>query len=342
MANTTVTTITAEAKRRFDYDVVDTDLDILLLDIINEGSIIVRQALIDAGLRAETGKTGSFVVLSGAESADMKESKIFGDSITFTGVGGDKINVSIDGADTDDIDISGDTTVQEVADAINAVTALGTEATLDDDGHLLITSSKTDGAGTVTIADGTSTGTTVIARLFSSARERTDTGISDFGEPLRFREKDNKTIIEIRNWEDLVELQPDETQSTSSTPSFVAQWDGDSKVFFRSALSKSLRVYIDYFADQTLLTSGSTLPFKRKYDPVLKQYMRVEFFAWKFADDPNNPALLREEAKLTQLSDTLIRTASKFGNNRQTQSRREGVSFGPRASSTSGSADTSQ
>lgn len=341
MANTTVATITAEAKRRFDYDVQDTDLDVLLLDIINEGSIIVRQALIDAGLRAETGKTGSFVVLSGAESADMKESKIFGDSITFTGVGGDKLKVTLDGTDFDDIDISGDTTIQEVADAINTATA-GSEATLDDDGNLLITSTTTDGTGSVTVADGSSTGTTVIARLFSSARERTDTGISDFGEPLRFREKDNKTIIAIRNWEDLVELQPDETQSTSSTPFFVAQWDGDSKVFFRSALSKSLRVYIDYFADQTLLTSGSTLPFKRKYDPVLKQYMRVEFFAWKFADDPNNPALLREEAKLTQLSDTLIRMASKFGNNRQTQSRREGVSFGPRVSSTSGSADTSQ
>ena len=92
-----------------------------------------------------------------------------------------------------------------------------------------------------------------------------------------------------------------------------------------------MRVYIDYFADQTALTSGSTLPFKRKYDPLLKQYMRVEFFAWKFADDPRNPQMIREEAKLTSLKDDLIRTASKnFGKNRQTKSRRGGFSSGPR------------
>ncbi|MFQ5976376.1 MAG: hypothetical protein ACE5J5_08690, partial [Candidatus Hydrothermarchaeales archaeon] len=229
-------------------------------------------------------------------------------------------------------DISGSTTIALVVAAINAATG-GSEASTDDNGNLLITSTTTDGTGTVTIADGTNTTTTVVARLVSLARNRTDTGIADFGEPVRFREKDNKTIIEIHNWEDLIEAQPDETQSTASTPNFVAQWDGANKVFFRSALSKSLRVYIDYFADQAALVAGSTLPFKRKYDPLLRQYMRVEFFAWKFADDPNNPQILREEGKLTALKDDLIRTASKnFGKNRQTSSRREIERSGPRRS----------
>ena len=331
MDNTTVAAIIASSKKRIDYEITDTSLDELLLDTINDGVIIIRQWLMDYGLRAAIGKTGSFVVLSGAESADIRLSMIIGDKTEFTGVTGDKINVNIDGTDYNDIDISGATTIALVVAAINSATS-GTEASEDENGALLITSTTTDGTGKVTITDGTSTVTTVIARLFSVSWERTDTGISDFGEPLRFREKDNGTVIGIRNWEDLVDFQPDEAQSSSSTPDFIARWDGDNKVFFRSALSKTLRVYIDYFADQSALVAGSTLPFKRKYDPVLKQYMRVEFFAWKFADDPRNPQMIREETKLISLKDDLIRTASKnFGKNRQTKSRRSGQSSGPRA-----------
>jgi len=340
MDNTTVAAIISSGKIRFDYNITDTDLDTLLLDTINDGVILVRQWLMDAGLRAEIGKTGSFVVLAGDESADIRHSKIIGDSTTFTGVTGDTIDVTIDGTAYADIDIAAATTIALVVAAINTATA-GTEASADDNGNLVITSTTTDGTGTVVIADGTSTTTTVIARLVSTVRERSDTGISDFGEPLRFREKDNRTIIGIRNWEDLIEMQPDETESTSSTPDFVAQWDGANKVFFRSALSQSLRVYIDYFADQAALVAGSTLPFKRRYDPVLKQYMRVEFFAWKFADDPRNPQMVREEQKLVQLKDDLIRTASKnFGKNRQTASRTGGGSSGPRASASVPSANT--
>lgn len=328
MANTTVDNIIASVKRRVDYDITDSALDILLLDILDDGVRWTRQKLMDAGLNAQISKTASFVVLSGDDNADMRNSKIVGSVSTFTGVTGDKINLTIDGAATDDIDISGDTTIQEVADAINAVTALGTEATLDDDGNLLITSATTDGTGTVTIADGTTTTLTVIARLFSLARNRTDTGIADFGTPLRFREKDNDTLIRLHGFEDLVEFEPDETQSTTSTPHMVAQWDGENKLFFRPALSTSLRIYVDYFAAHTVLASGGTLPFKDQYDPVLKQFMRVEFFAWKFADDPNNPQLLREEAKLSSIESDLISAASKnFNMNRQTKSRR-GAGFG--------------
>jgi len=332
MDNTTVAALIASGKIRYDYDITDDDLDVLLLDCINDGVILIRQWLMDAGLQSAIGKTGSFVVLAGDESADIRLSMIVGDATTFTGVAGDTIDVTIDGTAYADIDISAATTIALVVAAINSATG-GTQASADDNGNLVITSTTTDGTGTVVIADGTSTVTTVVARLVSTARERTDTGISDFGEPLRVREKDNRTIISIRDWEDLVEMQPDETESTSSTPDFTALWDGDNKLFFRSALSKSLRVYIDYFADQTALVAGSTLPFKRKYDPLLKQYMRVEFFAWKFADDPRNPQMVREEAKLDSLKGFLITHASKnFGKNRQSDSRRGSDGSGPQRS----------
>jgi len=327
---TTVNNIIASVKKRVDYDITDTDLDALLLDILNDGSTWLRQKLIDAGLRKDIGKSGSFVVLEGAEYGDVRISRVFGDATTFTGTAGDKLKVTIDGTDYDDIDIAAATDIDDVVTDIN--TAVGaTVATKDTSGNLVITSPTTDGTGSVTVADGSTTGQTVVGDLFTDADQRTDTGINDIDQLLRVRDKVGDNIIDIYNFEDLVEQEPDEDNSSNTYPYMVARWDNPYYLYFRSKLSESRRFYIDYFPYQTELSAGDTLPFIRKYDPILKQYCRVEFFAWKFADDPNNAQFVREEGKLSQLVSSLVTFAAKdFGKNQQTSSRRSGRPYGPR------------
>jgi hypothetical protein len=97
--------------------------------------------------------------------------QINGDLDAFTGEAGDTINVTIDGTLYEDIDIAACTTITLVAAAINTA-AEGSPASVDDDGYLQIV-----GCSGVTIADGTSTGQTVIDELFSVEGDRTDTAV---------------------------------------------------------------------------------------------------------------------------------------------------------------------
>lgn len=93
---------------------------------------------------------------------------ITGDKATFTGIAGDKIKVTIDDVDYDDIDISACVSIATVAVAINAAVG-ATVATVDGSTHLVITSPTTGTDSNVTIADGTNTAQTVIADLFATA-----------------------------------------------------------------------------------------------------------------------------------------------------------------------------
>ena len=330
MGKTAVNTLISSIKKRIDYDITDTSLDALLLDMLNDGVINMRQWMLDADLVGDISKSSSFVVLSGDESADITQSIVVGDSTTFTGVTGDTIDVQISGIDYADIDISAATTIAAVVTAIN--TSVGsTVASTDDDGNLKIT--PTTGTGNVIVTDGTSTTTTCIARLISLARNRSDTGISDFDEVLRLREKDNDKVLRLVGFEDLVDSEPDESVGSASTPDIAALWSDGSTFFFRPTLSKSLRIYIDYFPQHTALVAGATLPFKTKYDPVLKQYCRLEFLKWQLRGNPNlNNILIVEKGVLDDLVKQFITKATKnIGKNRGQRSRRSGSgAVGPR------------
>lgn len=97
---------------------------------------------------------------------------VIGDISTFTGQANDKIKVIVDGVTTDDIDISAATDLDDVVDAINAATG-GSEASKSGvPNYLRILSNTTGTNSSVTIADGTNTGQTVIAELFADPNDR--------------------------------------------------------------------------------------------------------------------------------------------------------------------------
>lgn len=96
---------------------------------------------------------------------------VTGDHATFTGQANDKIKVIIDGTTYDNISISACTTTAAVAAAINAATG-HTQASTDSDDYLVIT-----GNIHVEIADGTTSGQTVVAELVTDAADRTATAV---------------------------------------------------------------------------------------------------------------------------------------------------------------------
>lgn len=116
-------------------------------------------------------EANDYIVAQNEALIDASVAQINGDQDAFTGQADDKIKATIDGTEYDNIDIASCTTIALVAAAINAV-AEGSPASVDGDGYLQI-----KGVNGVTIADGSSTGQTVIAELFSDSDARTDTAV---------------------------------------------------------------------------------------------------------------------------------------------------------------------
>lgn len=81
---------------------------------------------------------------------------VVGDVSTYTAASGDKLKVTIDGTDFDNIIMTGDTTIALAAASINAHSGFAAKgfAWVDSDGYLRICSNTRGSAGSVVVADG--------------------------------------------------------------------------------------------------------------------------------------------------------------------------------------------
>lgn len=108
--------------------------------------------------------------------------KLTGDQTTFTPTTGDTIKVTVDGVIYDSIDLSSCTSIQDVADAINAivgsdVASVGTYP--DPEGVLIITSTSVGTSSNLTIDDSEYTTDSCIDKLCASTT-RTTAGYAPF------------------------------------------------------------------------------------------------------------------------------------------------------------------
>lgn len=100
---------------------------------------------------------------------------ITGDTTTFSPTAGDKIAVTINGVLYDNIDISGCTSINNVVTTINNATTAYYNvsgyvvASKDGSGYLVLTVRCEDEDGDITIADGSGTSSTCVAKLFNTA-----------------------------------------------------------------------------------------------------------------------------------------------------------------------------
>ena len=217
MAVTTVSAFLASIKRFYDYNITDTDLDSLLLDYINEELKVLYQDLYNAGYYKEITREDAFKTIANQPYRDPRIAVIVGNVTTFTGIANDKINVTIDSTEYADIDISASTSIADVVTAINTATG-GTEASEDVNGYLQILSTTAGATSNCTIANGTTTGQTVVGDLFSTAAERTSTGLDDIDDTVRISERVNFRTIEQIPWRELRRRFPDPTREYTNAP----------------------------------------------------------------------------------------------------------------------------
>lgn len=71
MAKSTVDNIVAKIKRRSDYDISDTDLDTLIIDIINDSLKVIKQLFLDHNLLDEITAQDSFDTVANQEYVDI-------------------------------------------------------------------------------------------------------------------------------------------------------------------------------------------------------------------------------------------------------------------------------
>jgi len=333
MAKTTVNNLVSKMKLRYDYNIVDTDLDSLLIGCINDALKLIYQSLADAGSYLDISGSTSFKTTKSQSYIDLQVARIVGDATTFTGAGSDKIKVTIDGTAYDNIDISACTTIAGVVAAINSACTAGSPASADDDGYLVITSLTTGASSAVIIADA-STGDSAVADLFSVAADRTSSALTNMDEPIKISERSNDISIEVIPYADFIELYPDPTSTTSNTPFHAAIWNN--RLYLGPTPSDStVSIYIEHRAIPADVVAGGTLPYLTKYDPLLIALARVEYL--QFFDANNTGAIRIAQGIAEGLEHKLITAASRnVGMNLQTASRRDGGFDRPRIPDTPG------
>jgi len=323
MAKTAVDDLISEIKGISDYDITDTDLDTLLLNSINRGLKRVKNLLKDHGFTQDVSKSTSFKTIDSQAYVDVTQAMIVGDATSFTGVAGDKIDVTIDGIDYADIDISAQTDIAGVVTQINASVA---GVASENGGGFLVIQSTTTGSGTtsnVTIADdGAASG--AVDSLFSVAAERTHTGINDLDEIFRLTERTNDNEIEIVKFDDLISWQPDPTSSEAATPFEAARHFN--RIYFRPTPSQSIYIYMEYYLLAVDVAAGGTMTFEDKFDPIFVAMAQLDL--QRYLDNTNAIAIADMRAEIKDLTQELIIGAAKNINmTDQAQSRRTGDEF---------------
>ena len=71
MAKSTVNSIVSKIKRRSDYDVSDTDLETLIIDIINDGLKVLKQLFLDYSFLDEISAHDTFSTVANQEYVDI-------------------------------------------------------------------------------------------------------------------------------------------------------------------------------------------------------------------------------------------------------------------------------
>ena len=331
MAATTLNNVVTKIKRRFDYSIQDpTGIDLIVIDAVNDSLKTIKQLFIDHSLDNEISSGGLFTVIPGQQYRDLTNAVIVGDKTTFTGTAGDTINVTIDGTAYADIDISGDTDIDDVRDAINTAVGSTVAYTNATSSTLEIRSLTTGSTSAVTIADGTTTAQTVIAELFSVAANRSMTAISDLDQTMSARVKSGGDyMLQFITPKEYFEAYPDETMSTSTYGDHWMLWRD--RIYIGPTPAAGTIYYLEYYKLLTDLAAGDTMPFENKYDPLVVAMALREL--WQWLDPQNATAAQVAHARVEDLTNRLVVNAAKnIGQNRQVVSRRaQGIPyFNPR------------
>lgn len=318
MSVTAVNTIISDIKVLGDYNVTDTDLDSLIIRTLNYGIRRVRNWMLQYGIFEDTTVSSSFKTIAGQNYVNVNKAHIVGNVAAFTGIANDKLKVTIDGTAYDDIDISACTTIALVVTAINAAVA-STVAEEDDDGYLQINSLTTGSTSAVTVADGTTSGQTVVGDLFSTAAERTQTALYDLDDIIKVVYRSDNRDLEYIPYSDLVRIYPDPS-SNKGNPEYISRFNG--YFYFGPTPGSAIILYYDYMKALTAVVAGGNMPFDSIYDELIVA-IALEWL-YSFLDSKDRTSILTAKERVLELKKNLIIDSPKrIGMDYQLKSRHE-------------------
>jgi hypothetical protein len=343
---TTVASIAAKIKRRSDYDVVDTDLDNLIVDAINDSLKLIRQLLYDYEIYQDISKQVTFKTDYKQAWTDITMAKVVGNSKVFTGVSGDTISVTIDNITTAGISLASCASIADVVTAIN--NALSNSYAWTNDLGYLVVSSPTSGwlydnngvplytndpslietgaaASNIALAQ---TAGTPLDRLFLSSFDWSQNAIMDLNEILMMSERTFKFTLLDMEYADFVAMYPDPDSIRAVVPDVYSRWYN--RIYFGPTPNAYSLLYMDYLFDVLEVGIGSTLPFDNRYDPLIIAFAKAELMEW--LDSTNATGITLAKAKVEQMKkDLIVNAAKNVKMNRQTASRRNIIPyFSPR------------
>ena len=140
----------------------------------------------------------------------------------------------------------------------------------------------------------------------------------DFDQPISVFERTNDTLLQIISFKEIRAFNVDSTASSSATPTHCAFANNRIYIYPTSSTTNTLRwEYIKLLAD---VSSGGTLPFENKYDPILIAMVRADFA--EYLDPTNSIAITAARQRADAFIDSLIDKASLGYVKRQTSSRK--------------------
>lgn len=337
--NTPIANIIAKMKRMYDYDIVDSDLDQLLLDCINDGLKILIQWLKDRGIDIHTGRTLTLTTTASQAYVDLQPTP---DALTAALAGSGAGNVE-DGAHGYKV-----TFVTSEGESLPSSAVSVTVADKTTNGKVAlsaipisklsdVTSRKvyrTVAGGSTykllaTISDNTTTTyTDNIADASLGADSPTVNTMLSY-DIIKLTERTNDRPIPIIPYDEFIGIYPDPTANSASTPDRAAIYNN--RVYFGPTPSGAISIYAEHLMRSTEYssTTSGNLPVDSYFDPLLISIARVFYLQWFDSNDASAIALaraIRDDMK----QDLLMGSSFDRGKVRQCASRNDYVISGPR------------
>jgi hypothetical protein len=335
---TSVQTLINKIKRRIDYDIIDSNLDILLVDCLNDSIKVLRQKLLDRGINYEIGGSASLHTTASQAYIDISNvpAACVAALITVAGLvdsGTHSYKITFVTADGEG----------DVSPASNVVTTV-----VATDGQVALTAIPVSPSSEVTarniyrtaaggsvyklvaqIANNTATTyTDNIADVALGATAPTISTIPTYSDLVRVTERVNYKAIDVIPYAEFLKFYPDPAAYSSSVPDRCAVWN--QRIYFGpTPMSSNVDIFIEFIRHDADLLLTSNLFYENDYDPILLAYTRLEYL--RFFNPQDRVAIkTAEEAALRYMDDLVIVAAKNVGQNKQVASRREEYIFGPR------------
>ena len=337
MSKSTVQAIVNKTKRRIDQDVTDSDLDQLLLDNVNDANKIIKQWLQDAGINVEAGSSATLTTTASQEYIDLSltpSAPTLALVTIGTGLitdGAHYYKVTFVTADGESIASSASSLVTTNAthNKVTVTIPLGLSSDVTSRKIYRTAAGGSSYLLLATISDNTTTTylDDIADASLNATTAPTISTIPAYNDLIAISERTNDKDIELIPYERFVELYPDPTADTASTPEHCTLHNG--RLYFGPTPTSAISIYIDFIKHLSELALTSNMLYDSQYDPVFIALVSELWTRWYDKSDSASIRLAQDYTLLVK-HELITGASNNIGMNRQQQSRREDRGIHPK------------